>query len=368
MHIRKTVKRTAAGMLAVIAGIFLLPSCSLPEEEIRSATLLAKPDTSEYRTVRVSSSTVSLQESLDVHLVPMRDEVLKFAASDERTMYFAEVPVKKGSSVKEGEILARLDTKELDEEIAKLQEKLAEDEKDLEVLDEMYGIEAARNEIYNASLPWAEREKAKTRAKKQYEQRRALLTDSIEFTNMRLEDAIAERDRCVITAPFDGKIVFAYTPKEGEKYRAGKKVVEIADLSLPVLRAEPQDPPVFEQGKSYTVRIGQEKAEAVCSSAAAVSLPEKSEDGKKYVYFLLTAMRQDLTSAKPYQLLYETSSSGEVLTLPAGAVYRGKEREYVYVLDSCGALVTKEVTTGMHSETLVEIVSGLAEGEEVVSE
>ena len=357
-------------IIAAISVILILFSaaCSLPEEEIRRASAAALSDDVEYQTVRASYSEVTMEESLDVYAVPARDETLRFAASDETPVYFLDVSARRGANVREGDVLARLDTKELDETIEGLEQKLFEDEKDLSVLDEKHGIEAARNEILNASLPWAEKEKAKDRAEKEYQAARALLTDRIEFTNARLAEAKTERENYIITAPFDGKVVFAYQPKEGEKYRAGMKIVEIADLSLPVLRGISDHPEKFEAGKSYRVKIGEEEAEAVLSSAKELGLPEESEEGERYTYFILTAARNDLNNNKPYRVLYETKSGQNALTIPTRTLYRMDDRYYVYCLDESGARVIRYVEVGVRNEYTTEIISGLTEGEEVISE
>jgi len=62
-----------------------------------------------------------------------------------------------------------------------------------------------------------------------------------------------------------------------------------------------------------------------------------------------------------------TSSKQGVLSVPIGAVKTSGGSSYVEVLEN-GKLVKKTVTTGLSNDTMVEIVEGLEEGEQVVTQ
>jgi len=55
----------------------------------------------------------------------------------------------------------------------------------------------------------------------------------------------------------------------------------------------------------------------------------------------------------------------DVLTLPAAAVFREQGRSVVYAIDKAGKVAVREVSTGLRSGRLIEVVSGLEEGDEV---
>ena len=60
-----------------------------------------------------------------------------------------------------------------------------------------------------------------------------------------------------------------------------------------------------------------------------------------------------------------TGSEKNVLTVPADAVNTGKDNTFCYVLED-GVIARREITTGISSDTLTEIKSGLKEGDLVI--
>ena len=59
-------------------------------------------------------------------------------------------------------------------------------------------------------------------------------------------------------------------------------------------------------------------------------------------------------------------SRQNVLTLPVGAIKNAGEKHYVYVLGEGDVREARWVETGLFGDSLVEILSGLAEGEKVI--
>lgn len=66
------------------------------------------------------------------------------------------------------------------------------------------------------------------------------------------------------------------------------------------------------------------------------------------------------------KILIHTASVSKVLVLPVECVNADKEGDFVYVVEN-GIVVRKNVTTGISSDTYIEIKEGLSEGEQVIS-
>ena len=364
--IMKKPHRITLWILLAVCALSLM-SCSLPEEEIRAEHAMRDPDAVNYQTVRAEKSMVTVLRSLNVSVVPVRDEVLRFTASRKQELVFGEILVKKGESVTEGQVLARLDTGDLDEKLQALQEKVTETEKDLSVLDRRHELQKQKNEILFSSYPWAERVRETERAEREYQAERVLLTDALEFDGRRVEELTAERDLYEIRAPFDGKIVSVYNGKKGEKYRSGMKVIEIADLSLPLLRAETERSSDFSEGTAYEMLVGDETEEVYVTDGVKLGYPPKAEEsGLPYVYFMLSRQRSDLTNQKTYEIRYETTGSDEALTVPSSVVYRSADQYYVYCRNEQGLPEIRYIAIGARNEERTEVLSGLSEGEEVL--
>jgi len=61
-----------------------------------------------------------------------------------------------------------------------------------------------------------------------------------------------------------------------------------------------------------------------------------------------------------------TGYKTEVLAVPASAVHRADNREFVYVVGTSGLRELKWIVTGLHGRDYVEVFDGLEEGEKVV--
>lgn len=61
-----------------------------------------------------------------------------------------------------------------------------------------------------------------------------------------------------------------------------------------------------------------------------------------------------------------TQSASQILVLPVECVNADKEGDFVYAVEN-GIVVKKNVTTGISSDTYIEIKEGLAEGEQVIT-
>lgn len=133
-------------------------------------------------------------------------------------------------------------------------------------------------------------------------------------------------------------LVFEYTGRDADEFRVGMEcIVTLDDYELPgtVILTEANVP--FDQREEYkdTVQI------------IVPLLPREIGAGEMGVATLILARRED------------------VLLLPRRAVQRYATRHYVNVLVN-GVRVERDIEVGLETATKVEIIAGLAEGDEVV--
>ncbi len=64
-------------------------------------------------------------------------------------------------------------------------------------------------------------------------------------------------------------------------------------------------------------------------------------------------------------VVIETAKKEDVLVIPRGALENKNEKKIVKVLEN-GQVKEREVETGLEGDQLVEILSGLSEGDQVV--
>jgi len=169
-------------------------------------------------------------------------------------------------------------------------------------------------------------------------------------------------------APVSG-IVLEKKAVQGMRFMPGEMLYQIADLSSVWLVAE-----VAEQD------IGSVKAGSVAQVNIA-AYPDKHFDGKvDFIYPTLnTATRTvqvRVELANPKGLLKPAmfanvelaiSHGGKVLTVPVSAVIDSGTRQVVLVQLAQGRFEPRTVKLGSRSENYVEVLEGIAEGEQVVT-
>jgi len=171
-----------------------------------------------------------------------------------------------------------------------------------------------------------------------------------------------------VFAPQSG-IVSQLNVREGQYVKPSQAVLDLVDLSSVWLMVD-----VFER-QSEWVEVGQ-RAEATLPF-----MPGKSWEGKvEYIYPSLDAstrslkvrLRFDNVSEDLKPNMYADVSifakpKREVLAIPREALIRTGNEKRVVVAIGEGKFVPMSVQTGMETDSAVEIIRGLGEGDEVVT-
>jgi Cu(I)/Ag(I) efflux system membrane fusion protein len=199
--------------------------------------------------------------------------------------------------------------------------------------------------------------------------RRLLYWDVSQAEIAQVERAGVARRSLTLRSPVGGyvieKAVFG-----GQRVMAGDAIYKVADLSVVWVEGE-----VFERDL-HAISLGQQ------ASAQFEALPGEQRSGRiTYIYPTLNpetrtvrvrvALPNDNGHLKPG--MYATLSlpaSGRArpsLSVPRGAVLSTGERDIVFVRRPDGKLEPRFVTLGAAGEDKIEILSGLAVGEQVVA-
>jgi Cu(I)/Ag(I) efflux system membrane fusion protein len=170
-----------------------------------------------------------------------------------------------------------------------------------------------------------------------------------------------------LRSPYRG-VVVEKSVLGGQRIMAGDVAYKIADLSRVWLEGE-----VFEQDL-HTVRLGLPVA------AEFTALPGVMRKGRvAYVYPTINPetrtarIRVELPNPdlalKPgmYATIRFSATTGTVLSVPRSAVLATGERNFVFVRSAEGQFVPHPVTLGAATDTRVEILRGLKEGDTVVT-
>ena len=170
-----------------------------------------------------------------------------------------------------------------------------------------------------------------------------------------------------LRSPYRG-VVVEKSVLGGQRIMAGDAAYKIADLSRVWLEGE-----VFEQDL-YAVRL------RLPVTAEFTALPGVMRKGRvAYVYPTINPetrtarIRVELpnpdAALKPgmYATIRFSATTGTVLSVPRSAVLATGERNFVFVRSAEGQFVPHPVTLGAATDTRVEILRGLKEGDTIIT-
>ncbi len=323
-------------ILLVIIMVAIATSCSLlPVEEEELAPPLMQPAKIEYKTEPAARGDLVQQLRLSGTLVPEAQESLSFAGQGGR---LKEKYVRMGQLVKEGDLIAELETGDLDYEIAMQEIEL---EKTQLSLSQIRAAGADRYAVKRAQLELQQQEMRLTRLQKQL--------------------AAAQ-----VLAPFDGEITYIISTSIGEYIPALQIIAKVADVSQLVL--------VTTSDKSSELPIGAEvslefqkneyRGEIVANPSSLFNDPDERLR-KAAIIELPDGLPDKATMGSDFRITYVQDSREDVIILPRKQINLMSGRRYVNVLVD-GIRTEQDVEIGLMTDTEAEIVKGLDEGDMVI--
>ena len=203
-----------------------------------------------------------------------------------------------------------------------------------------------------------------------------------------LEEANSDASETIITAPISGVVV-------GEPKTAGTMAVQgsdnptvimrIADLSKKQIKAKVDETDIGNirigqeatftvdafTDKKFTARVSKISQTDVTNSWDTSSSASSAASGTSVIYYYVTLDVDDpenlLLPAMTARVVINTADRNDALVVPLSTLKTDAAGSYVLVLQEDGTQETRYVETGIYSDEYVEILSGLSEGELVVS-
>jgi len=340
--LRTGMKTMAAKMTAAAVCLALAAGCSLLPQEAEQEALpeIRTPKISQKPEYPVRRATLEMTVSGTGKLLSEREEHLFFTKDNRR---ITEVYVQAGDRVKKGQVLAELDTEDLEHQILRKEIELEKAELDLKM--------QMRDAVPDDGV-------SLRKMKLDYELLKADLAD------LRNELAASR-----LTAPYDGTMI-SFTAKTGDLSKAYEKIGQIADMNDLVVAVQ------FASSSLNDIAPGMEAIVSVNAMGdfrgtvrrlpvdASRSGEEDSLDGR--VLIDLESFPQDAGYGTPLSAAVVVERRENVLTIPLAALRKQNSRYYVIVSGEDGSKGEVDVEIGIQTSTDVEIIRGLEEGQKVV--
>jgi membrane fusion protein (multidrug efflux system) len=348
------IKVAIAAFLAVIVGVIVWTAMRSPP--VAPAAVAAAPpiELAAVDVATVAPQTLSRSLPLSGSMSPIVQATVKSKVGGEVEI----MPLREGQDVREGEVIARIDTRNLQ---AQYDRQLA-------------AVDRARADLDLATL---NRDKNRALLEKRYiSQNTYEATESAyagSIASLKLAEADARLakislDDAVVRAPFTGTISKRHV-QPGEKVSMDSTIVTLVDLRQMVLEAAvpAADIPAVQIGQAARFKVGGFGAQEFVGEVQRIN--PITEDGSRAITIYIAVPNPDsaLKGGMFAQGALTLDKNTPVLAVPQRAVHEEAGAAYVYTLrDETIVRTNVKVGAAAPGGAFVEVREGLAEGDRVI--
>lgn len=363
-HKHKNIRK----LMGLAALFFLLPLSACGGQNVADVPPLIEPENVSSDTAIVKRDEFYRVRQYRAYLRAHTQEVY----FGETRLNIKEIDVRAGQSIQKGDKIAELDAEDIEKAIAEQEEYIRHLKivYDHENVMRQYDIELAGVRLQAAEhdadardldLQRVEVQKQNASLAHQREEQRLELQNQ----EKKLEELRAELGLTVITAPFDGVVVYVDSLRPGSAAIPFKPVAYIADTSHIYVEYN---------GADYLVTSGDMTAQIGDAVYELEYVPLDAEEQLKYVLdgrvppakMNIIGDVSGLTVGQFAAIYVKSDIKEDALMVPVNAVYTdtGELGAYVYVMQD-GVKELRQVKLGTRNDSFTVILDGLAEGEEV---
>jgi len=198
---------------------------------------------------------------------------------------------------------------------------------------------------------------------------------ALELEQTKLERLATQLERCVITAPKDGLVIYANTRnrdreteiKNGAKVSEGKTILQLPNLAKMRVDVEVHEAKVDRIRPGMPARIRVQGREFPGTVTTVGNRPQTNwySTTKKYMVEVdIDDMTEELRPGFTAEVEIIVADLEDVITLPVAAVVE-QSGDYVCAVRTPDGFARRRVKVGQGNDKLVEVTAGLEPGEEV---
>ncbi|MCH5272644.1 MAG: biotin/lipoyl-binding protein [Lachnospiraceae bacterium] len=348
-------KRFYAGVLLFSCAL-TFGGCLLPQEEAKPSILVKEDTVKAYVMTQVKRGNIRKTKILTATYQQVMAENLSFSVDGRR---LTGVYVSVGDAVKKGDLLAELYCDEESERLQNLEYEIKTQQMEIEHLREQKELKLEQLARLRNTMSEDEYQESVSGIEESYRLSTEDLEDIIYIESMQYERLREYVDGCHIYAGIDGTVTYmGYT---GSSYISwsGRTLLTVSDSTVCAFQcSETEYIPYFNVGETYTFAT---------SAGVKYETVFKEGDAEAGIFrFELSETQYGLPIGLRVLYSLTLEEKNDVLYLPKSAVHYVGDDAYVYYIGEDGIRQMKYITVGMSADSEVEILDGLAEGEEVI--
>lgn len=360
--------KVAHGMARLFLCIFVMAvtlcGCAcLPEEEEEARVELIDSQTEPvYELAQVMRSDVILTKKIYCTYAQSEREDLIFETEGRKVK---SVYVHPGDEVHKGDLLAALEMDDLEKEIEKLTYQGKRYRLLISQAEELrdFDLAAAKRAYEVGQMSFDAYQKREEEISQECAQNTADHRDALLVNDRRLAAAIDEREGSLLIAGMDGTVSYVKENLRGSSPSHELPSISIIDAENCAFRME-------EEAYAAYFTVG-EKYEIKTSSGeiyeAEVTGDGYDEEGMFSAVLLETPFGDaEIPMGSRGAIQITIDERRDVLALPSAVIHKANDRSYVYIEQADGFKAMQYVETGLSTDSLTEITSGLAEGDMVI--
>lgn len=323
-------------LLAVVA----LTGCGQKKEVEKAHVSVENYEKLEHDVVQVEKGDLTPQIKVEVKAETFLRRSYMPVYDD---MEVDKVNVAVGDHVKEGDELITFKSSELDEEIAAYQEQLGEQQLLLEHYTKLSEIDSETD----------------------YETDIENLQDSIAVCRLYIQELQAKQKSYSVIAEADGTVQSVANGLEYSTVSTNNNLITVV-YGNDCFSATTSEDFNFIEGERYVGVYGAASFDLILQSVEEVGTEADGRIKKKLSF--VAAEGVDVGSRETMVITFNKPQIKNALYIPTSCIYEFNEKFYIYIVDADGFLSIKEVECGDEVGTYTIILSGVSEGEWVVTQ
>lgn len=194
------------------------------------------------------------------------------------------------------------------------------------------------------------------------------ISDNLAELTALTPEELLEKGREGMKADMDG-VIASVDSLQTNSATQGVALFSIASMEKVRVRIEisPDDYAKMKTGTAVTITVGDETYEGTLTSVDNIAVKNESDTPVIGAQIHINNPDEDLCIGATAKVRMTVAESKDVLVVPTATVNASTDGDFVYVIRN-GRVAEQKVELGTSSATEVEIVSGLEEGDQVVSD
>lgn len=338
--------RWIGGVLA--AAVFLNGCSILPtEEEFEAAPLVKEYEGNNYNKYTVVRGDMVKKESISAKY----QGTTKLEIFGEGTgLRIKKVAVKEGQKVKVGDVL-------VDYYLAQYENTIKKSRRNIDTLELQIrqAKEMQQQELQKLNKTGGSKEQ-KQNVRSQYDSQIKNYESSLQLAKLDLASAKEEIEMSQVVAYIDGTVKIADKSFNGGYASTDDVLVMVEGKKKNRFRAKTAYANQFKEGQEVNI--------TVLGNQYKATVKKGTEKNVLYFYPKTTLTLEDGVAGSVDLVIKEVK---DVLYVPAALVYDMGDKKIVYMENEKGVKVIREVTVGERINSSIEILSGLEENDQIIT-